>query len=340
MARAASLIRASRAGIFEQRADRIHQPDFVQLSFPPAPLRRRALLQRLRIAPLMIVRRPRKRNKNRRLPRRRNLRDRARARAAQHQVRAREKRRHIVDKTMHFRRQCPSLLVRRLDVIIVTLSGLMDDANTGTRFISSGNDAHHCLIDRMRALASAKDQQSRRGMDRKASAESERMPAAPERRSQLALRKYRPVSFKVNRCRRNKARHHAIGESRHEVRFERQRRYSPAESPPASPGRRHIRRRRSRHRDRNSTSIRRAAENRARKIEDRLRTRRQAHPIQRAHFHQLQRKSGGRNQPVLNASRRADKQHFGGIAGLQFLGDGERGNDVSAGASARQNCLA
>ncbi len=43
------------------------------------------------------------------------------------------------------------------------------------------------------------------------------------------------------------------------------------------------------------------------------------------------------NQAVLNAPRRPDKQDFRAIGFLQFMGDGERGNNVSAGPAPRQN---
>ena len=63
----------------------------------------------------------------------------------------------------------------------------------------------------------------------------------------------------------------------------------------------------------------------------------EADAIQRADFDQLERKSGRRNQAVLDAARGADEQNFGVVAGLEFLGDGEGRDDVSARASACEN---
>src|SRR5579871_4970773 len=64
----------------------------------------------------------------------------------------------------------------------------------------------------------------------------------------------------------------------------------------------------------------------------------QAHVFERAHPNQLERKSCGGNQPILDAARRPDEQALGVIRFLQLIRDGERGNYVSAGAAARQDC--
>ena len=76
---------------------------------------------------------------------------------------------------------------------------------------------------------------------------------------------------------------------------------------------------------------------RARQVERGLEPRHQADVLERADAHQLQWISRGGHQPILNAARGSDEEHFGVVALLQLIGDGESGNDMSAGASARQN---
>jgi len=45
-----------------------------------------------------------------------------------------------------------------------------------------------------------------------------------------------------------------------------------------------------------------------------------------------------RNQTILDAPRRPDKQYFGAVPLLQFLRNSERRDNVSAGAAPRKNC--
>jgi hypothetical protein len=52
---------------------------------------------------------------------------------------------------------------------------------------------------------------------------------------------------------------------------------------------------------------------------------------------QLQRISRRRNQPILNSACRPDEQNLGLITLLELVGYGERGDHMSARASARQN---
>ena len=77
---------------------------------------------------------------------------------------------------------------------------------------------------------------------------------------------------------------------------------------------------------------------RAGKVEQSLQPGLEADLVQRADLDQSQRKSGGGNQPVLDSARRADEQDFRVVLLLEFLGDGKRGDYVSAGAAACQNC--
>jgi hypothetical protein len=77
--------------------------------------------------------------------------------------------------------------------------------------------------------------------------------------------------------------------------------------------------------------------NRARKIEQSLQPRLQTHFVQGAYLHQAQGKSCRWNQPVLDATRCADKQYLGAVPLLEFMGDGQRGDYVSARPAPRQN---
>ena len=54
-------------------------------------------------------------------------------------------------------------------------------------------------------------------------------------------------------------------------------------------------------------------------------------------LNEFERESGLGDQPRLNAARSADEKHFGGELLFELLGDGEGGDHVSAGASARDN---
>ena len=74
------------------------------------------------------------------------------------------------------------LLVRSLRVIIVALSGLMDDVNTRHLLHQFRQTLDHGLIDGMRALASAEDQQRGRSARRGLVRRSRRMLGAPAHR--------------------------------------------------------------------------------------------------------------------------------------------------------------
>jgi hypothetical protein len=52
----------------------------------------------------------------------------------------------------------------------------------------------------------------------------------------------------------------------------------------------------------------------------------------------LQRKSGGRDEAVLDTPRRADEEALAVIAMLELVGDGESRDDVTAGATSCQDC--
>src|SRR5215469_6090994 len=75
----------------------------------------------------------------------------------------------------------------------------------------------------------------------------------------------------------------------------------------------------------------------ARKINQGLDPSREINILQGSDFDQLQAESGGGDEAVFDAACGADKQHFRPVSALEFLGDGERGNNVSSGASAGKN---
>src|SRR6185312_7605955 len=74
------------------------------------------------------------------------------------------------------------------------------------------------------------------------------------------------------------------------------------------------------------------------KIEQSLQPGLKADFVEGAYLDQPKRESSRGHQPVLDAARRADKQHLCAILLLQFVGNGQSGNDVSAGAAPCQNC--
>ncbi len=143
--------------------------------------------------------------------------------------------------------------------------------------------------------------------------------------------------LEVNRRARNPPRHQAIGKTGHNIRLERQgwsslqdgRQHGWAGSVPANSDH-DVRLKFREHAAR--------IPDRAGKIEQSLQPRFETDFVERADLDKPQRKSGRRNQPVLDAARRTDEQHFGGISLLQFMGNGKRRDHVSAGAAACQNC--
>ena len=171
----AHLLQAMR--ILQQRRDRFRQPDSFQLRLLHHH-RGSVPRQSFGVDPLMIVGRARERNEHRRLPRRRNFRDRARSRAAHHQIGARKSCRHVFNELEDFRRLAQTS-IRRQRVIIVTLAGLVNDVNSRRLALQNRQAANHRIVDGVRALASAEHQQGRSSaaLGRR----SRKMPAAPAR---------------------------------------------------------------------------------------------------------------------------------------------------------------
>src|SRR5208337_4368188 len=80
--------------------------------------------------------------------------------AADQQARLRESTGHIVDETIDLNGPA-QIRIRRLRLIIVSFAGLMDDMNPGHTLAQRSNGIHDSFVDRVRALASAKNQQAR-----------------------------------------------------------------------------------------------------------------------------------------------------------------------------------
>ena len=72
----------------------------------------------------------------------------------------------------------------------------------------------------------------------------------------------------------------------------------------------------------------------ARQVEESLESCCEADAIERADGDQFERKAGGGDDAGFHAARGSDKKHFGVVTGLEFLGDGDGGDDVAARASA------
>ena len=147
------------SGITQQGGDGIGQPHPFQLCFFYHD-GGAGTLQRLSVDPLMIVSGARERDKNRRLACGCDFRDRARARPAQQQIGSGKDCGHVRDEGRNFSGQA-SLLIRSLRVIIVTFPGMMDDLNAGNPSSQRARRIDHDLVDRMSALTSAKNEQSR-----------------------------------------------------------------------------------------------------------------------------------------------------------------------------------
>ena len=142
--------------------------------------------------------------------------------------------------------------------------------------------------------------------------------------------------LKMHRRRGNPSRHHPIGESRNNIGFESHvgmradtaasiagpEAYPP--TPITTSGS-------------NSLSMRRACRRRAGRSKNVFSAVFQLTRFERADFDQLQRKSCGRHQTVLNATCRADEEQLSAILFLEFLGDGKGRDYVSAGTAACQN---
>jgi hypothetical protein len=64
----------------------------------------------------------------------------------------------------------------------------------------------------------------------------------------------------------------------------------------------------------------------------------EADVFQGAHTHQFQRISCGGHEAILDATRGADEKNLCGVVFLEFVSNGQSRDDVSAGASSRQDC--
>src|SRR5579862_3840452 len=116
----------------------------------------------------MIIGRSWKGNKNRRLAGSCNFGYRARSRPAHQQIGARKGGGHIFNKFENFG-ELDAIRSERsvsiLRVIIVTLTGLMDDVNIRRLSSQFGQAANHGMVDRVRSLAAAENQYCRRSAE-------------------------------------------------------------------------------------------------------------------------------------------------------------------------------
>src|SRR5208337_1226429 len=317
--------------ITNQRRNRVDQIGRTQIAFFDHH-RGAHSFQRPGIHVLMIVSRSRKRYKNRRLARRRNLPHRARARAADQQIGAPERARHIVNKLVDFPRDS-RLLISGQHMLIVALPRLMNDVNPGNPSEQPSQRLNHRLINGPCPLTASKNQQSRSAPNLRRNRKKRR---AHRHACHLAVRKIPASFFKVHRRRRNPARDHSISKSRHHVRFKSQRRKPP-------PNRRHHSRSRSvsphpNHHFR--IKLRKhpgRSRNRPRQIKHRLRPSHQADIFQRPNLNQFQREPGLRHQPRLNPTSRPDKKYLGAELLLKLLSNSQCRNNVSARPAARDN---
>jgi hypothetical protein len=142
--------------------------------------------------------------------------------------------------------------------------------------------------------------------------------------------------FKMYRRCRHEPRNDAVGKSRNEIWFKGHRWYAPAQ--------------RGHHRRTGGVSAHAndyirlkfvqhpaCGKHSARQIEKRFQPGRQAYAIERPDFDELQGKAGRWNQSVFKPARGTNEKHLGLIPILEFLCDGDRWNDMTAGASPRQN---
>src|SRR5579863_4026822 len=211
----------------------------------------------------------------------------------------------------------------------------MDNMNSRNTQPQVWHGFHHNLVNRMSALASAKDKHIwPRGWGTLAGNLEESFAnwnaghfIAPKISSRLG---------KVHSCSRDHGRNHAVGKPRNKVRLENQRGNSTYYC--------------RQHRRAGGVSadtdhdigliFRKYAlrvPNRVREIEDSLQPGLKAHPVQGANLDETQRKSGGGNQAILNAAGGADEKHVSGVVPLELLGDSQRGDHVSACPTPRQN---
>src|SRR5271157_5878206 len=280
----------------------------------------------------MVIGSGRERHKNRPLPRRRDLANRARARAADQQIGLPERARHIVNELVDFARDT-RLLISGKHMVIVALPRLVNDVDAGNLLAQTGQRLDHRLIDGTRALAASKNQQRRRAPSLRRNRKESR---AHRNARHPAVGKIPASLFKVHRRRGNPAGDHAIGKSRHNVRFKSKRR-----KPPTNRG--HHRRPGSvaPHPNHNfRIEFRkhpRRSRDRPRQIKHGLSPRQQADILQRPNLNQFQRKPRLRHQPSLNAASRPNKKNLGAKLLLKLLSNSQRRNNVPASPPARDD---
>ena len=183
----------------------------------------------------------------------------------------------------------------------------MNDVDAGSLALQDGQAANHRLIDGMRALAASKYEHRRSatvlGCNFKKC-------LAHRNAGNFGVAKIFCGFLEMHGCARNKFGDHAIGESRHHVGLEGERRNMLHDSRQhcraggvSTHADHHVRREFIQHPSRIPDG--------AGKVEGRFQASREADILQRAHADELQRKSRGGNQAVLDAARGSDEQNFG-----------------------------
>src|SRR5260370_21159879 len=209
----------------------------------------------------------------------------------------------------------------------------MDYAEIGHATPHFGNRRGRRLVDGMCSLAAAETQQ--RGTS-----------AGRARNDAKELRTHRHTDdarvaevalglFEVDSRRRNPPAYHAVGESGNIVRLKSQRRNAVQDgcghgrSGSVSTHTDHYLRTK-------STDNLARVQNRQGKAQQRPQAGNQVDVLERAYFDERELKSSLRHQTVLQAADRAYEQYLRVLAGLEFAGDSQRRNNVSAGATPRE----
>src|SRR5690242_18940134 len=148
-------------------------------------------------------------------------------RAAQQQVCPRKEGWHISNELVNLGR-CASRLVGSLRVIIITLPGLMDDMYPWHLLKQIGQAVNHGLIDGVRSLTATENQQSRSRSRRSCGGLKESL--SHRHTGYFCMAEKLGGLLEVYSSRRDPACYHAVGESRHNIRLERQSRNSPHDS--------------------------------------------------------------------------------------------------------------
>jgi len=324
-------------GILKDLVDQIAEPGRGRLSLRQDD-RRAGALERQRVHRLVVVGGGRKGNQDRRPPHDRQLGQRQRAGARDAHGRLAQHRRHVVDERAHLH---PSLVAERrvVDLHLVELvgAGLVND---GRQAPARVEDAHHPrgqLVDRTRALAAAQDHDGARVVRRRRAgggAFEERPAHGIAEEADLAAGEAGGRVVERDEHAAHQPAQHAVGETRLAVLLLDRRRVAEQR------GREHQRSRRvAAHAQHDVGAV--AAQD-AGRFEERARQpcqpaqqAPQAHALETADGHQLEREAGRRHQPGFQAARRADEHRLTAGGGPHLLGDRDARIEMTTRPAAR-----